>query len=255
MTDLQNRSVSNWDVLLKQLPIIGPINVSGLLALAGILGPLVFFIGDYVPALTTPGYNFIRDSISSLAWTKLGWMQTVGFLTVGLLAEIYVIGLVLNIHPRRGFRTGAFLLVLFGFGLLMIGAFHTDVIGVTESTVDGNIHGLFSKIIFGSFPIAALLISFSIKRDPHWQHLYRYTIITVILGFLLLLAVWLANNTNWFGLFERLLVANILIWVEVTAIQILRISRRDVESVNTKQTGNSDYEDNVTFPSVGIDEK
>jgi hypothetical protein len=203
---------------------VGPLNIFGLLALAGILGPLVLFIGDYTPALTTPGYNIIRDSISSLALTEMGWVQTLGFLTIGLLVEIYVNGLLLNIRPRRGFRPGVALLVFLGFGLLMIGAFHTDAVGAT--TFGGTIHGVASKSVFVIFPIAACLISFSIKHDLRWRRLYLFTMVAVILGFLLMAAVWLANDTRWFGLFERLLVANMIIWVEVTAIQLLRLSLR-----------------------------
>jgi hypothetical protein len=212
--------------LVNPRPVVGPLSIHGLLALGGIIGPIVLVVGDYTPAFLTPGYNFIRDSISSLAWTNLGWMQTIGFLAIGILVEIYVAGLLLNIHPRRGFSVSGVLLVLFGFGMLMIGAFHTDVSGATESTLQGTIHGFAAKTVFVTFPIAAGLMSFSIKRDTRWRHLYLYTLITVIIGFLLLIAVWLAGDTNWFGLFERLLVANMIIWVEVTAIQLLLLSLR-----------------------------
>ena len=211
-------------ILLRQRPIVGPLNIYGLLSLAGILGPLVLIIGDYTAAFTTPGYNIVRDSISSLALTTMGWLQTIGFLAIGLLVEIYVAGLLFNIHPRRGFRPSVALLVFFGFGLLMIGAFHTDVQGY--HTIEGAIHGLASKTVFVIFPIAAWLISISLRHDPRWRHLYRYTIIAVILGFLFIAAVFLSNNTDWFGLFERLLVANMIIWVEVTAIRLLLLSLR-----------------------------
>jgi hypothetical protein len=194
------------------------------LALAGILGPLVLIIADYTAAFTAPDYNIIRDSISSLALTKMGWLQTVGFLTIGLLVEIYVAGLLFNIHPRRGFQLSVGLLVLFGFGLLMTGAFHTNAAGAGR-TVDGTIHGIASKTVFVIFPFAAWLISSSIKHDPRWQHLFPYTMLTVILSFILIAVVYLANK-NWFGLLERLLVWNMIIWVEVTAIQLLRLSLR-----------------------------
>ena len=221
---------------MRQRPVFGPLNIYGLLAMSGILGPLVLIISDYTAAFTTPGYNIIRDSISSLALTRMGWLQTIGFLAIGLLVEIYVAGLLLNIRPRRGFRPSVALLVLFGFGLLMIGAFRTDAASAV-TTVEGTIHGIASKTVFVIFPITAWLMSFSIKHDPRWRHLYLYTVITVIIGFLLIAAVYLANHTNWFGLLERLLVANMIIWVEVTAIRLLQLSLRREQKTDKVSPG------------------
>jgi hypothetical protein len=209
--------------LLKQRPIIGPLNIYSFLALAGILGPVILAVCDYTAVFTTPGYNILRHSISILALTRMGWLQTVGFLAIGLLVEIYVSGLLFNIRPRRGFLPGVALLVFFGFGLLMIGAFHTDAPGAPV-TLNGTIHGFVSKAVFVIFPLAALLISFSLKHDPRWRGLYLYTIVAVILGCLSIVAVWITNDKGWFGLFERLLVANMIIWVEVTAIRLLLLS-------------------------------
>jgi hypothetical membrane protein len=212
-------------VMLRQRPIVGPLNIHGLLALAGVLGPVVLVIGDMTAALTAPNYSFIRDSISSLALTRTGWLQTIGFLAIGLLVEIFVAGLLFNIRGRRGFRPSVGLLVFFGFGMLLIGAFRTDPVGAA-STIEGAIHGIASKVVFFVFPVAVLLIAPSLRGDPRWRHLFVYTVTTGILAFVLILAVFLADKTAWFGLFERLLVANMIIWVEVTAIQLLRLSLR-----------------------------
>ena len=82
-----------------QRQIVGRLNIQGTLALAGVIGPIALLIGNYVPALTTTGYSLIRDSISSLALTPLGWVLTIGFLCVGLLIEIYVAALLFSIKP------------------------------------------------------------------------------------------------------------------------------------------------------------
>ena len=207
-----------------QRPIIGRLNIQGLLALAGILGPLALLIGNYTPALTTPGYNLIRDSISSLALTPLGWVQTIGFLGVGLLVEIYVVALLFSIKPRRGFGIGITLLVLFGFGILMLASFRTNLQGVL--TFEGIIHDIVSKTVFTIFPIAVGLISFSMKHDTRWKHLHVYSVGTVILGIILAVVTMIAYNTNFFGLLERILVANLVIWVEVTALRVILLSLR-----------------------------
>ena len=113
----------------SQPHFLGRLDIHGILALAGIVGPLVLIALDLTAALAVPKYDLIRDSISSLALTSLGWIQTIGFLVIGLLIEIFTAGLFLNIKRRRGFDLGIFLMVLFGFGMLLIGAFRVDPVG------------------------------------------------------------------------------------------------------------------------------
>ncbi len=209
---------------LRSQHIIGRLNVYGLVALAGILGPIVLGIADLTAGLSEPGYNPIRDSISSLALTPMGWLQTVGFLTVGLLAEVFVVGLFFSIKRGRNFGISAAILVCFGFGLLLIGAFRTDPIG-TSHTIEGTIHHVTAVAVFWLFPIACLLLAPSLKKDPHWQNLFIYTIIASALALVFMIVqIWLPTSLSWFGLYERILVWNTVIWIEVMAIQLLRLS-------------------------------
>jgi len=212
--------------LSPALTVLRRMNVRSLLALAGMAGPLVLATTDFTAALTSPGYNLVKDSISSLALTSLGWLQTIGFLAIGLLVEIFTAGLLFNIKRARGFHFGIGLLVFFGFALLLIGAFRTDPVGAAH-TIEGRIHGLTATAAFWIFPAAILAISPSIKNDPAWKSLFRYTVVAAILAivFVITLGV-LPDETSWFGLFERILVANMIIWVEVAAVKLLLLSLR-----------------------------
>jgi hypothetical protein len=199
-------------------------NVHSLLALAGMTGPVVLGATDISTALITPAYSLIRDSISSLALTPLGWVQTIGFLAIGLLIEIFTAGLLYNVRRARGFHLSIALLVIFGFALLLIGAFRTDPLGV-EQTIEGRIHGLAATTAFWIFPAAILAVSNSFRNDPSWKAIFRYTIIAAVLSLALTLTLGvLPEKTGWFGLTERLLVANMIIWVEVAAINLLFLS-------------------------------
>ena len=204
--------------------VIKRLNVHSALAFAGMAGPIVLVITDITAAFSSPDYSLIRDSISSLALTHLGPLQTVGFLAIGLLVEIFVAGLLYNIRAVRGFHLSITLLVLFGFGLLLIGAFRTDPVGAPD-TVEGTIHSVTASVVFWLFPFAILIIAPSLKRDANWKSIYMYTIVTGILAVVLVLVLgFLQDDIGWFGLFERILVANIIIWVEVAAIRLLCLS-------------------------------
>jgi len=205
-------------------PIVGPLNVYSLLALAGIIGPLVFVIADLTAAFSEPNYNLVRDSISSLAWTPMGWLQTIGFLTIGLLVEVLVAGLFFSIRGARGFGLGIGLFVCFGFGLLLIGAFRADPVG-SPHTLEGTIHLVAAIAIFCIFPIASLLIAFSLRKDSYWKGLFFHTVFAGSFALALMIGwILLPSKLSWFGLYERILVANAIIWVEIMAVRLLRLS-------------------------------
>ncbi len=206
--------------------ILGMLDAYGILAVSGIVGPLVLVALDIAAAVSEPKYNLVRDSISALGLTSLGWIQTIGFVVFGLLVEIFTAGLFLNIRRKQLFDLGIGLLVFFGFGLALIGLFRTDPIGGLP-TMSGRIHVWAAYSVLGLFPVVLALLLSSIRNDPNWRGLFYYTIVTGILAFTLAVGrLFLPQNITWFGLYERILVANVLIWVEITGIWLLLLSIR-----------------------------
>ena len=196
------------------------------LALAGMAGPLVLIIAEIVAASSAEHYDIIADSISSLALTPMGYVQTIGFLAIGLLVEVFTAGLLYSIRASRGFHLSITCLVFIGFGMLLIGAFRTDPVGAAD-TIDGIIHSIAASIVFWFFPAASLLMAPSLRRDPFWQNMFKYTVVTGILALaLVIMVVVLEDTSSWFGLAERLLVVNMIIWVEVIAFRLLCLSMK-----------------------------
>jgi hypothetical protein len=211
--------------IFKLLSVFKRMNIHSVLALAGVAGPLVLAATDLSAAFISPDYNLVRDSISSLALTSLGWMQTIGFLAIGLLVEIFVAGLLFNIDGVRGFHFSIGLLVFFGFGMLLIGAFRTDPAGIAQHTIEGRIHSLTATTVFWIFPAAILIVAPSLRHDPAWANMFIYTLVAGVLGVALVIVLGvLQDSTSWFGLLERLVVVNMILWVEVAAIKLLRLS-------------------------------
>jgi hypothetical protein len=194
------------------------------LALCGATGPLILVVMDLVATLTQPKYSLVHDSISALALTSMGWIQTTGFMLIGLLIEAFTAGLFLNIKRRRGFGFGIALLAFFGFGMLVLGVFHINAVGA-PATFDNRIHITAAYSVLGLFPVALALMFSSVKNDPRWHALFPYTVIAAI--FALAIAVgrlFLPAGFSWFGLYERVMVLNAISWVGVFAIGLLRLS-------------------------------
>jgi hypothetical membrane protein len=201
------------------------LNINSAPALAGIVGPVVVVIGDLAASLSTPNYSLVRDSISSLALTPIGWLQSICFLAMGLLEVFFVAGLFFNIRRARGFRPGIGLLALCGFVLMLIAAFRMDAPEGPRTTA-GIIHTIASYGLGLLFPIAILLLTPSLKSDPNWKNIFVYTLVAGVLAFALIMGALFADQRGWFGLYERIIILNALVWVEVVAVHLLRLSLR-----------------------------
>jgi len=201
------------------------LNIDTVPALVGIVGPVVVIVGDLAASLSITGYSPIRDSVSSLALTPIGWLQSIYFLAMGLLLEIFVAGLFFNIHRARSFYAGIVLLALCGFVLMLIAAFHIDAPG-TPRTTDGIIHSIASYSLGLLFPIAILSLAPSLKSTTNWKNIFTYTLAAGILALGLIIGAALTEQTGWFGLYERIIILNAIIWVEVVAVRLLRLSLR-----------------------------
>jgi len=197
------------------------LNIHSVPALVGIVGPIVVAVGDLAASSSVPGYSPVRDSVSSLALTSIGWLQSICFLAMGLLLEIFVAGLFFNIRRARGFHAGIVLLALCGFVLMLIATFHMD--HPEAPPIDGTIHTIASYGLGLLFPIAILSLAPSFKGTPNWKNIFVYTLIAGILALALIMGALFAEQRGWFGLYERIIILNALVWVEVVAIHFLRV--------------------------------
>ena len=222
-------------LIMKVWPFLKKCNIHTALGAAGIIGPLFLIIGDLSAGLTSPGYSIVQNSISSLALTNIGWLQTIGFMTLGLLVEIFTAGLLFNMKGAKRFYLGIALFVFFGFAMLLVGAFRTDPVGAAR-TIEGRIHGFMATSAFLLFPVALILLLPSIKKDSQWKPLYSYSFVAFILAVILMVVVKFLPEGNFlFGLMERLLVANMILWVEVSAVNIFLISLKRNQKQEVKQ--------------------
>jgi MFS family permease len=201
------------------------LSVNSVPAIVGIVGPIVVIAGDLAASSSVPGYSPIRDTVSSLALTSVGWLQSICFLAMGLLLEIFVAGLFFNIRRARGFYAGIVLLALCGFVLMLIATFHMRAPGGPH-TIDGKIHTIASYGLGLLFPIAILSLASSLKSTPNWKNIFVYTLIAGILAFGLIIGAFFVELTSWFGLYERIIILNALVWVEVVAVHFLRLLLR-----------------------------
>jgi len=211
------------------------LGVNSVPALVGIVGPIVVIVGDITASLSVPGYSPIRDSVSSFALTSLGWLQSICFLAMGTLLVIFVGGLYFSIRRARGFHAGITLLALCGFVLMLIATFHMAHPGAPP--IDGIIHTIASYGLGLLFPVAILWLAPSFKSTPNWIGIFIYTLIAGVLAFGLIIGAIFGDQRGWFGLYERIIILNALVWVEVVAIHYLRLLLKQESKLQSSKSG------------------
>ena len=192
------------------------------LGLAAIAGSLALPITDVIAILLRPGYNPLSTSVSRLALGPTGWIQGIGLYLGGIGAIALALGLSVALSKQWEVRLGEVLIFLVGVGLMLAATFHTDP-HRHEFDLHGKIHAWVS-FASGVFILPAFfLVSPGIRNN---RHLFAYTIIAGILQIILEVGRGrLPSNWVLFGLHERLIGANAVLWIIVIAWAIL-IKRR-----------------------------
>ncbi len=142
-----------------------------LLLVCGAAAGPVFTAAYLLAGATRVGYESLRHPVSSLALGRAGWTQTVSFLCAGSLSVAFAAGL-----WRAGpSHWGAFLIGVWGVGLLGAAVFRTDpVCGYPPGTPDrlqrptraGILHDLLSLLAFLALTAAHLVLAS--HGSPGW---------------------------------------------------------------------------------------
>lgn len=201
-----------------------------LLALAGIIGPILFVVGIWIFGLIRPGYDPIRQHISELGEvgsSNAGIFNLVVFLGLGLLMIAFSIGLKRGINDGKISKFVPILIAASGFGWVGASIFNCDQACVTVSTT-GRLHDLTAVVALFGMLIAPFAIRSQLKKDPRWESYQPFSLVMGILA-LICTAVMFSTAVTpslepYRGLIQRLAFYPPLFWMEIMAIRLLRLS-------------------------------
>ena len=195
-------------------------------ALAGIIGPILFWLVLIVLGQTQSAYSAIRFDISFLALGANGWAQTVNFAVFGLSVMIFQGGLQRAVAPRKAWGVIDVLVLAFGLGLLAIAVFPTDRLGTW--TIHGIIHLCIVAALALLLPLICLMTAARLKPHASWRGYAEFSVligvVVAVLTVMLLLAwsgIWPALHP-WLGLYERMVFALPALWMEIMALRLLK---------------------------------
>lgn len=196
--------------------------------LAGIAAPIVSWGLSLIVITGWPGYDPIAQSISLLANAPLGWLQTLAFVTNGVLGLAWAAGLssVLGTTSRERAVVRWLLVVQaalsFGFAI-----FPTDLEARAITWV-GAVHLAVFYLYAVTMPLTLLVLGLVMRLDPRWRGSVRPTLIAaglVVAATALVPATIEGPLTPWLGLLERLYVAIPSAWQVGAGLVAWRMTR------------------------------
>lgn len=160
----------------------------------GLLGSLLFTTTYLIEGALHPGYNLLRETISSLEVVSQGWTQQVNFIAFGLLTFCFAVGL------RRELKggSGAFWFPILQ-GFVAIG---TIISGIF---VYEPLHTIGDLLTFIPIVVGFLVITIRFAKEPQWKGWATYSLISALLMVVFLAAFGNAlSHGGSAGLYERL---------------------------------------------------
>jgi hypothetical protein len=211
-------------------------SVTALLVCGLIAGPL-FVAAFVVEGATRPDYHPLRNSVSSLSLTGLGWTQSLNFIAAGLLTLAFAVGMRQVLRPQQGSVWGPPLIALWGIHLIVAGLFATDpdsgyppgVPIPDHPTVHGLLHDI--SVAFG-FPALlgaffVLVRRFAVRGERGWALSSAGGGVAFLISFFLAFRAF--GRTDGLGelggLFERMAAAVGFGWLTTLAMHLLAASR------------------------------
>jgi Protein of unknown function (DUF998). len=200
------------------------------LSLGGLVGPILFTLMTVICSLLHKDYNHLNQFISELGATGITnstLMNYAGFIPSGLMAAAFGISLLLFLPKSVLSQVGAILISFFGLGVTLAGFFPCDAgCPIKDGSFQNVIHNNVSGPAFLSAIIGIFLLTFAFRRSVSWKSHWVYSLLSGLLAvvFMTLLSIYLESPTLK-GLWQRLLLGTVFLWLAITAVRLFRSYR------------------------------
>jgi Protein of unknown function (DUF998) len=199
-----------------------------------LVGVVLYVVLDVVAQLLPPHYSPISQAESDLAVGPYGYIMTINFLNRGILSLEFLFALLGTIRLTGAdvsrYKRGTLLFGAWSVGALLLAVFPTDV-PATPVSWHGAIHLVVAVIAFLGGAFGALVLSLNLSGDATLVGARRFAlplaILAVVFCLIDLLAGFVAHRlaADYGGLFERMFLLTVLIWIASISLYMLRRQR------------------------------
>lgn len=189
------------------------------LTISGIIGSILFTSISLLSGYLQTDYDTINNFVSELGATDSSTeflMNYLGFIPSGILFSLFGLSLLVIVSKNLTSRIGSLLIMLFGIGMTLAGIYSCDPGCPTMGTIESIIHDRVSAVTFISAILGIILLGFSFRKMKTFRDFSLYTILTGFISLVLLIIMISSfESRNLTGLWQRLLLLSIFIWITI----------------------------------------
>ena len=207
-----------------------------ILALCGILAPIVYITALVVGNILDPSYSQIGKTVSELIQQGAPNRDLLNaiFIIYNILTIPFALGMFYGL--RKGWARNVIFAALVINGILGVAwtLFFPLDIGGKSVSLTGQLHFIVGALVVPL--IFALELSFwrGAKKDSRWKGYDKFSLaifaVTLVFG----LATVALVNSDFRGLLERVTTGSFLLWVEVLAIKLYKSTQYSMFGSNPK---------------------
>lgn len=198
------------------------VNIFHILAICGMLSPIIYTFMWIIGGVLQPEYSHIRQDVSSLVATNAPNKKLLDkfIISSSVLLFIFYLGMHWGINNGVGSIVGPVLFVISGLLGVLVALFFPLDPGGELVTTRGKLHlGLISTSGFLATAGMATLWS-RLESVTEWSAFATFSLITAIVSLTLAIATSAATKTNYLGLVERFMVSTYQIYYFVLALMV-----------------------------------
>ena len=197
-----------------------------LYALCGVIAPILFVLMVIVEGLLVPGYSHMTQQISDLGayalYGSYALLQNLNFCIFGTLVVAFAIGLRQQLPASRVMTTS---LALFGALFFLVGFFPDQ-----PTPWPAVAHNLLAQLSGLSLFVSEFFAWRRLRRPiadegVGWTKYGRFSFVSLVLTIISYTLSVVFGQPGITGLLQREMVAVPLLWIEVMALRLLRLSK------------------------------
>ena len=193
-----------------------------ILAVCGMLSPILYTLVWILGGILVPGYSHIRDDVSSLyavdAYRR--WFFQSFIIITSILLLIFYMGLHWGVNSGKGSIVGPVLFIISSFiGVIVASFFPLDAGGEITSW-RGKMH-LILIVISGILIIAAMVFMFfRLRYTEGWKGFAIYSLVSAPVTIILVIVMGYFTGGEYMGLVERFMVSKYQIFYLITGLMV-----------------------------------
>jgi hypothetical protein len=197
-------------------------NLFHLLAICGMLGPIIYTLMWIIGGFLQPDYSHIRKDVSSLIAVGAPNKKLLDkfIISSSILMFVFYIGMHWGINSGVGSIIGPVLFIISGLLGVLVALFFPLDPGGALVTTRGKLHLILISISGFLATAGMIALWFRLESIVEWSIFASFSLITGIVSLVLAIATSVATKTNYLGLVERFMVSTYQIYYFVLALMV-----------------------------------